>query len=112
MVAEACVYSVDGSPLDRFVPDPAHLKPLCGKQEFVELVASMVADNVPRIFAVVHEYGDRVDARCAGWGLHFDDRAYVVSVDGQLRCSARNPEDILRVFGFGTHIKPRLVWVG
>jgi hypothetical protein len=50
--------------------------------------------------------------RAPGLGLHFDDRAYVVSVDGQLRCSAQNPEDILRVFGFGTHIKPRLVWVG
>jgi hypothetical protein len=112
MVAEACVYPAERSPLDQFVPDPAGIEPLCGKEEFAELLAGMVADNVPKIFAIVHEYGDRVDACCAGWGLYFDDRAYVVSSDGQLRCSARNPEDILHVFGFGTHVKPRLVWVG
>jgi hypothetical protein len=112
MVAEGCVYPVDRSPLDQLVPDPTGIKPLCGKQEFAELVTGMVAANAPRVFAIVHEYGDRVDASCAGWGLYFDDRAYVVSVDGQMRCSARNPEDILHLFGFGSHIKPSLVWVG
>jgi hypothetical protein len=63
------------------------------------------------MFAIVEEYGERVDAWIAGWGMAFDDRAEVISVQGGLRMSLRSPENALRGFGFGTHIKPRLVWV-
>lgn len=59
----------------------------------------------------MQEYGDRVDARCAAWGMAFDDHAEVVGVDGTLRASASSPEDALRGFRFGSHITPRLVWV-
>jgi hypothetical protein len=69
-----------------------------------------VADNAPRLFAVVQEYGQRVDARIAGWGLAFDGRAEVVSTDGQLRMKLTAPEQGLRAFHFGSHIRARLVW--
>jgi hypothetical protein len=37
----------------------------------------MVAEDVPRLFAVIREYGDRVDARIAAWGMAFADHAKI-----------------------------------
>jgi hypothetical protein len=42
----------------------------------------MVAAHAPRIFAVVQEWGERVDARIAAWGLSFEDHAELLGVDG------------------------------
>jgi hypothetical protein len=96
--------------LDQFIPDPTGRQPLCDEVEFAEVLQGMVADNAPQLFAVVQEYGQRVDARIAGWGLAFDDHAEVVSVDGQLRMKLTAPEQGLRGFHFGSHIRARLVW--
>lgn len=43
--------------------DPATLPPVGSREEFTALVDTIVADSAPRMFAIVHEYGDRVD----GW---------------------------------------------
>ncbi|MCA1671371.1 MAG: hypothetical protein LC799_03935 [Actinobacteria bacterium] len=45
---------------------PGHA-PLCGEAEFTELVGELVADEAPRLFAVVQEYGTRVDGRIVVW---------------------------------------------
>ncbi|MGH3624505.1 MAG: hypothetical protein ACRDQ5_22420, partial [Sciscionella sp.] len=58
----------------------------------------------------VQEYGERVDARIAAWGMVFEDHAEVVGVDRGLRMSLQTPEDALRGFNFGSHIRARLVW--
>jgi hypothetical protein len=100
----------DVHPLDQFVPDPTGRPPLCAEGEFAEVLEGMVADNAPRLFAVVQEYGQRVDARIAGWGLAFDDRAEVMSTDGQLRMKLAAPEQGLGGFHYGSHIRARLVW--
>lgn len=71
----------------------------------------MVADEAPRLFAVVQEYGDRVDARCAAWGIAFEDRAHVVRVRGRVTPCARTPEAALSRFRIGSHVNTRLVWV-
>lgn len=92
------------------VADPTAIPPLCGEEEFAALVDNMVADIAPRLFAVVQEYGDRVDATCAAWGMAFDDHAEVVGVEG-VRASLRSAENALRYFRCGSHITPRLVWV-
>ncbi|MDV6011202.1 hypothetical protein F8178_01680 [Haloechinothrix sp. LS1_15] len=97
-------------PLDVLVPDPSGKPPLCDEERFAEILASIVADEAPRLFAVVEEYGRRVDARIAGWGLAFAERAEVVSIDGALRMKLNTPEEALRGFGFGSHITARLVW--
>jgi hypothetical protein len=86
-------------------------EPLCGKEEFAELLAEMVADQAPRVFAVVQEYGDRVDGRIAAWGMAFDDSAAVVNVEGSIVVTTASAEKALRGFGFGSHITPHLVWV-
>lgn len=104
------IHSNGEHPLDAYVHDPSGLAPLCDEQRFAELLAGMVADNAPRLFAVVREYGVRVDGTIAGWGLAFEDRVEVVSTDGGLRMRTASTQRAVQCFGFGTHITPRLVW--
>jgi hypothetical protein len=60
----------------------------------------MVADEAPRLFAVVQEYGERVDGQIAAWGMAFADHAEVVSVKRGMRMSLQAPEKALRMFTF------------
>lgn len=46
-------------PLDALVNDPTGRAPLCDEARFAEILEGMVADNAPRLFAVVQEYGVR-----------------------------------------------------
>lgn len=100
-------------------PDPteapgtglADLPPLCDESEFAMLVADMVSDEAPRLFAIVHEYGVRVDGRIAAWGMAFSDHAEVVSVEYNQRMSLDDPDSARRLLGRGSHIQARLVWV-
>jgi len=95
--------------LDQFVPDPSGMMPLCDEPGFAAILESMVADEAPRLFAIVQEYGQRVDARIAAWGIAFDDGHAEIAargVQGRL-CS---PEEALRFFNVGSHIRARLVW--
>jgi hypothetical protein len=92
------------------IPDPSDMPPLCDEEEFTEVVAEMVADEAPRLFAIVAEFGDRVDAKCAAWGLAFDGHAYVVGVNGSTYYSVVKPEDVLRRFRVGNRVTPRVVW--
>lgn len=97
-------------PLDAYVPDPKGMQPLCGEDEFASIMEGIVADEAPRLFAVVQVYGERIDGRIAGWGMAFADHAEVVSVERGLRMSLPAPENALRIFKFGSHIRARLVW--
>ncbi len=97
-------------PLDQFIPDPSGLTTLGDEPEFAAIVESTVADEAPRVFAIVQEYGERVDGRIAAWGMAFDDHAEVVAVAHGMRGSLRTPEDALRLFNRGSHIRARLVW--
>ena len=97
-------------PLDAYVADPSGLEPLCEEDECSEIVEEMVADEAPRLFAVVQVYGERVDAQIAAWGMAFEDHAEVVSVTGTRRMSLPAPERALRRFTVGTHVRARIVW--
>lgn len=92
------------------VPDPAGMQPLCGRKEFAALLADMVTDAAPRLFAVVQEYGDRVDGRVAAWGMAFEDHAEVISVEGHRRTRTTTPEQALRAYRLGTGVVPQLMW--
>ncbi len=87
------------------------MAPLCDEPRFVEILEGMVADAAPRVFAVVQEYGERVDARIAAWGMAFDDHAEVISVEGSTRMSLQSPDTALLGFHEADdHIHARLVW--
>jgi len=87
------------------------IKPLGSEEEFTNLLAEMVADQAPRVFAVVQEFGERIDGRIAAWGIAFEDYAAVVDVRGSVFVSTKSAEDALRRFHLGGDITPRLVWV-
>lgn len=108
--AEVAHDSSHRQPLDALVPDSSDMDPLCGEEEFVALLKNMVADEAPRLFAVVQVYGERVDARIAAWGMAFQDHAEVVAVDHGLRMSLQAAENAPRGFNLGSHIRARLVW--
>jgi hypothetical protein len=97
-------------PLDEFIPDPTGQEPVGDAETFTALVDCMVADQAPRLFAVVQEYGERVDCGIVAWGMAFDDHADVVGIGG-VQLSTRSPESALARFVRGTHITPHLVWV-
>ncbi|MFE0028168.1 hypothetical protein [Amycolatopsis sp. NPDC059021] len=98
-------------PLDALVNDPSGKKPMCDKKTFASMLDIIAAENAPRLFAIFQEYGDRVDAKVAGWGMAFEEHAEVVSVDRSLRIGLDEPRKALPSFNFGTHIRARLVWV-
>jgi hypothetical protein len=85
--------------------------PAIDEAEFEELLAAMVADEAPRLFAVIQEYGEQIDARISAWGMAFENGAEVVAVDQGLRMNLRAPENALRLFNVGDDIRARLVWV-
>lgn len=97
--------------LDAVVVDPCGLAPLCDEPEFAALLDTMVADEAPRLFAVVQEYGVRADGAIVAWGMAFDDHAEVVSVGSGVRGNQPTAQDTLRLFHWGSHIRARLVWL-
>lgn len=91
--------------------DPATMDPFGTEEEFAEAVRGMVADEAPRLFAVVQELGVRVDARIAGWGLAYEDHVDVLGVGNSVhRGASPQPEDMLRYFQRPDHITARIVW--
>ena len=90
---------------------PVTLVPLCDEAEFTELIDEMVAEEAPRLFAVVQEYGERVDGWVAAWGMAFEDYAKIVGLDSHVHVSLGSPERATRMFSRRPHITARLVWV-
>ncbi|MET7990377.1 hypothetical protein ABZU76_05655 [Amycolatopsis sp. NPDC005232] len=86
-------------------------EPLCGQEEFTELVADMVKSSAPRLFAIVQEYGERVDARISAWGLDFDDKIEILDVDGRLRMSLMSTDRALWMFSRHPDVSAEVVWV-
>jgi len=78
------------------------------EEEFAQEVAELVADEAPRVFALVEERGERVDGWILAWGMAFDDHAEVVSVHRGLRGSFPSAQRARRAFS--RRAKIRLVW--
>jgi hypothetical protein len=71
----------------------------------------MVADEAPRLFAIVQELGEREDGRITAWGMAFDDHADVVRHGGGSFLSVNSPDRARTLLGRGPGITARLVWV-
>lgn len=87
------------------------LAPLCDEAEFAELVDEMVTDEAPRLFAVVEEFGERMDGQIAGWGMAFEDYATVTCDGGRSLLSVRSPERACWLLSRAPDVTARLVWV-
>ncbi|ONI75317.1 hypothetical protein ALI144C_38870 [Actinosynnema sp. ALI-1.44] len=76
------------------------------------MITDMVADQAPRVFAVVLEYGEQTDAKVYAWGMALDDGAYMTANDGRSVYSLADPGNALRYVPRRTNTKPHFVWVG
>jgi hypothetical protein len=104
------LHTSNGSGGDDFEEPELPDEPLCDESEFAALIGEEVNVSAPKVFAVVQEYGERADYHVAAWGMSFDDRAEVVSVDRRMRMSFRSLDRVLRSFCWGPNITARLVW--
>jgi len=84
------------------------LTPLGTEEEFVAMIDELVADDVPRVFALVEECGERADGWVIAWGMAFEDHAELVSVRRGMHGHFQSAENARRAFA--RRRKVRLVW--
>lgn len=63
-----------------------------------ESMHELAAGEAPRLFAIVEEHGDPKDLRVAGYGLAYEDRAEVNSVEGDFHLASQSPEHARTLF--------------
>lgn len=68
------------------------------EQEFAMLVHEVAHEEAPRLFAIVEEYGEQESVRVAGYGVAFEDRAEVSSVEGGFHLSSQSAENARTLF--------------
>jgi hypothetical protein len=71
----------------------------------------MVAEHAPRMFAIVIERGERLDAAITAWGLALNDSAYAITADGKNQYLLAAPEQALQYVRRTANTTPHLVWV-
>ncbi|MFD0202424.1 MULTISPECIES: hypothetical protein [Saccharothrix] len=85
------------------------------EEEFATVIHRLAAGEAPRLFAIVEEYGEAEDARVAGYGLAYADRAEVHAVEGGFHLGSRSAETARILFevssrSAGTR-RAHLVWL-
>jgi hypothetical protein len=91
--------------------EPTDPQTLADETEFANLITSMVADHAPRMFAIVLEHGDHLDAAITAWGLALNGSAYAVTADGKNQYLLAAPEQALQYVRRTANTTPHLVWV-
>ena len=86
-------------------------RPLWTPEEFEVELAEMVAEEAPRLFAVVREHPGWVDAEISAWGMAFGDHADAISLGGTVYLGMPNAERALWFHRAGGRVTPRLMWV-
>lgn len=89
-------------------PQTVELSPIGTEEEFAAVVGEMVAGELPRVFALVEEYGERADGWIIAWGIAFADHAELVTVDCGARGGFRSAESARSAFARRRTV--RLVW--
>lgn len=84
---------------------------MADEDEFAALINEMVAEERPRLFAVVEELGERADARITGWGLAFEDQTMVMCDGGRSVLNLRSPDRMVQLMSHAPHRTARLVWL-
>lgn len=96
--------------------DPAHADQSVNMDAvFTALMREVAREDAPRLFAIVEEYGEAEEARVAGYGLAYDDRVEVDSVEGGFRLSSGSAESARALFeissGDAEVRRAHLVWL-
>lgn len=84
-------------------------------EQFAVVLRALAMAEAPRRFAIVEEYGEQYDARVAGYGMAFEDRVEVNSVEGGFHLSSESAERARTLFeissrSMGTR-QTHLVWL-
>lgn len=80
-------------------------------EEFAQEAAGLVADEAPRLFALLEEVGDREDGWIVAWGMAFPDHAHLVCVNGLTNHMVVDSAERARRL-LSQRATIRLVWVG
>jgi hypothetical protein len=99
------------SDVDQPPHEPSDSQTLADETEFTTLITAMVADHAPRMFAIVIEHGERLDAAITAWGLALDNGAFAITSDGKNQYLLTAPEHALHYVRRTANTTPRLVWV-
>ncbi|MFC0107912.1 hypothetical protein [Kibdelosporangium aridum] len=78
--------------------------------EISERTAAILTARLPRLFAVVIEPDDDIDAEVIGWGMALDDDAHMVSADGRNYYALADAENALNYVRSAPNVVPHLVW--
>ncbi|MFC0105648.1 hypothetical protein [Kibdelosporangium aridum] len=98
------------SEADKHTPELNAPDSLGDDEAFNRLLVEMVADQAPRLFAVVIEHGHREDAAIAAWGMAFEDSAYMITADSNNHYSLSDAENALNYVRTNPNITPHLIW--
>ncbi|MFD0204281.1 MULTISPECIES: hypothetical protein [Saccharothrix] len=99
--------------LDERAPKPG-AQPLWTEGEFANVMHLIAKEQAPRLFAIVEEYGEREDARVAGYGLAHPHHVDVNSVEGDFHLVSQSPERARQLFGISAGsrgVRTHLVWL-
>ncbi|MET0236336.1 MAG: hypothetical protein ABW224_16940 [Kibdelosporangium sp.] len=95
---------------DRAKPDAEREQPIAEQMGHSEHVAALVKARAPRLFAtVVTKQG--ADAEIIGWGMEFDDSAFMITVDGRNQYFLAEAENALMYVRGDPDASADLVWV-
>lgn len=83
---------------------------LIAPEQYDRLVTEMINDERPHLFAVLREYGERVDTEIAGWGMAWPDHVEVV-LGGGARLQSSSPERVKKFVRLGHDCEVRIVWL-
>ncbi|MBP2322126.1 hypothetical protein JOF56_002511 [Kibdelosporangium banguiense] len=83
---------------------------LAEQAAFSERAAAMVAAQAPRLFATVVTKQD-ADTEIIGWGMEFDDSAYMITADGRNQYFLAEAENALMYVRSEPGATADLVWV-
>ena len=88
--------------------------PQWSREEFADVMRELAKQEAPRLFALVEEYGDRADARVAGYGLAYPDRVDVNSVESDFPLRSQSPENARKLFEISSRsrgVRVHVVWL-
>jgi hypothetical protein len=78
--------------------------------DLTEQTAAMIAAQAPRLFATVITRPD-ADVEIIGWGMEFDDSAFMITADGRNQYFLTDAENALMYIRSDPDATPDLVWV-
>jgi hypothetical protein len=89
--------------------DPSTM-PSLTEDQWAAYTQAMISDP-PRRFAIMQEWGERVDGRLAAWGVAYDHGIEVIDAESSTRFQLETPNLALLAYTRLPHVKASVVWI-